>query len=555
MTRADRLQTVLDFHARTRHRLPDRYAASLGYLDWANQPDPFLRYEGTDRVALAEVAATAEPTLDALDRAPAAAPVPDGTRIAQLLYDALAISAWKQAGGSRWALRANPSSGNLHPTEAYLLLPAIDDIASEPALHHYSPLYHALELRRRLDPEVFAGWRASAGPNAFFVALSSIPWREAWKYGERAFRYCQHDVGHAVAARAYAAAAIGWTVSAVPAAEADLAALLGSDEPRGHEFELAEVLLAVAAGQLPRPLDRELAARLPDGPPLGRASALSDEHHDWPVVAEVAAASATDHLDGNPAVSKGADALPPAPVQIPTIAGAVPAREVFRRRRSAVAMDGRSRIGLAGFTRMLARTMPGRMPFDALPPAPPGVDLLLFVHRVDGIEPGLYLLLRGSGSEPDMRAAFDPSFDWQPCTTGVDGLTLLRLQRGDARELARLVSCHQEIASDGCFAVSMISPLRARLEECGAPAYRALHWEAGAIGQVLYLEAEAAGLRATGIGCFFDDAIGEILGTAEPHPWVPLYHFTVGGPVDDPRLQTLPSYFHLDKAGPERASR
>jgi nitroreductase len=210
-------------------------------------------------------------------------------------------------------------------------------------------------------------------------------------------------------------------------------------------------------------------------------------------------------------------------------------------------MDGRSRLDLAGFARMLTRTLPGRMPLSALPPAPPGVDLLLFVHRVDGLDQGLYLLPRGTDSDASMRKAFDPAFEWKVCATGVDGLNLMRLQRGDARELARLVSCHQEIASDGCFAVSMICPLQAALEARGAAAYRNLHWEAGAIGQVLYLEAEAAGLRATGIGCFFDDAIGEMLGTAAPHPYVPLYHFTVGGAVDDPRLQTLQPYHHLQK--------
>ena len=32
------------------------------------------------------------------------------------------------------------------------------------------------------------------------------------------------------------------------------------------------------------------------------------------------------------------------------------------------------------------------------------------------------------------------------------------------------------------------------------------------IGQVLYLEAEAAGIRATGIGCFFDDEMHALLG-------------------------------------------
>ena len=32
------------------------------------------------------------------------------------------------------------------------------------------------------------------------------------------------------------------------------------------------------------------------------------------------------------------------------------------------------------------------------------------------------------------------------------------------------------------------------------------------IGQVLYLEAEAVGVRTTGIGCFFDDPVHQAMG-------------------------------------------
>jgi hypothetical protein len=35
--------------------------------------------------------------------------------------------------------------------------------------------------------------------------------------------------------------------------------------------------------------------------------------------------------------------------------------------------------------------------------------------------------------------------------------------------------------------------------------YPRLFWETGVLGQVLYLEAHAVGISATGIGCFFDD--------------------------------------------------
>jgi len=36
----------------------------------------------------------------------------------------------------------------------------------------------------------------------------------------------------------------------------------------------------------------------------------------------------------------------------------------------------------------------------------------------------------------------------------------------------------------------------------------------------------------------------EVLGIRD-HAWQSLYHFAVGVPVDDPRLQTLPSYWYL----------
>ena len=100
---------------------------------------------------------------------------------------------------------------------------------------------------------------------------------------------------------------------------------------------------------------------------------------------------------------------------------------------------------------------------------------------------------------------------------------------------------------DGAFAVAMLAELEPAIAQYGASFYRRLHWEAGAIGQVLYLEAEAAGVRATGIGCFFDDVLHELLGL-DGRTLAMLYGFTVGGPLDDPRIRTAPPYAHLDRA-------
>ena len=87
----------------------------------------------------------------------------------------------------------------------------------------------------------------------------------------------------------------------------------------------------------------------------------------------------------------------------------------------------------------------------------------------------------------------------------------------------------------------MVAEYEGPLRRYGPWFYPRLYWEAGVIGQVLYLEAEAQGIRSTGIGCYFDDQMHDVLGLKD-HVYQDLYHFTVGGPVEDTRLRTLPPY-------------
>lgn len=63
----------------------------------------------------------------------------------------------------------------------------------------------------------------------------------------------------------------------------------------------------------------------------------------------------------------------------------------------------------------------------------------------------------------------------------------------------------QDIASDGCFSLGMVAHFEPTLRGKGVWMYPRLFWETGVLGQVLYLEAHAVGISATGIGCFFDD--------------------------------------------------
>ena len=129
-----------------------------------------------------------------------------------------------------WALRSNPSSGNLHPTEGYLVLPQIDGLDLSPGLYHYAPKEHGLEFRAEFSAEQVALLLAPFPPGAFLFGLTSVHWREAWKYGERAFRYCNHDVGHAIGSARIAAATLGWNMALLDGvAQNTVAMLLGTD--------------------------------------------------------------------------------------------------------------------------------------------------------------------------------------------------------------------------------------------------------------------------------------------------------------------------------------
>ena len=215
---------------------------------------------------------------------------------------------------------------------------------------------------------------------------------------------------------------------------------------------------------------------------------------------------------------------------------------------SLLACDGRTSIAAGTFYRMLARVMP-RVELEPLRrPVPwdavawnPTIHLALFVHRVDGLEPGLYLLVRDPAKVDTLKGALPGHRVWVTPPGCPADLPLQWLESGDARRLATQLSCFQDIAGDGAFSLGMIAEYQQSLFTHGAWFYRRLFWEAGLIGQALYLEAEAAGLRATGIGCFFDDPVHQVLGI-EGLAFQSLYHFTVGGPVDDPRLTTLAPY-------------
>ena len=598
----DPVDRVIHYHIRTKHHY-NRYARSLGFLDWVNQPDPFRRFKGAELIPLPLLRPEEEPVSPgyAAMYEHGAVPVQAVTMrtLSRFFELALALSAWKKAGQSEWALRSNPSSGNLHPTEGYVVMPQIGGLDLTPGLYHYAPKEHGLERRADFPIDQLAQLLGPFPAGAFLFGLTSVHWREAWKYGERAFRYCNHDIGHAIGTARIAAATLGWSMMLLEGmdqhtvalllgtdrtadfaeAEAEhpdcLAVIWGEDvnrqpslvnrsestiavrgeglEGRRHE-EVSGKTLGVKGGEcaeIPLFLDVAMVKEVTGGTWHGRANLLSREHGvHWDVIDTVAEASWKFSTD-NRLIALPSSSVTPHSFPL-TVHGPL-AGQIIRQRRSAVAYDGKTSITATAFFQMLQRVMPlaDRMPLDRpMPwdawPYDPAIHLLLFVHRVDGVRPGVYVLIRDQRKLSCLQQSLNQDLAWVPVPGCPEGLPLYWLLEGDARGLAVQVSCRQDIAGDSAFSLGMLAEFEGWVRERGAWCYPRLFWEAGLLGQVLYLEAEAAGVRATGIGCFFDDPVHEIL-AVKGLSLQSLYHFTIGGPVEDRRLQMLPPYEHVKR--------
>jgi SagB-type dehydrogenase family enzyme len=501
-------QRLFAYHQATKHTYHS-VRTNARYLDWHNQPDPFRTYEGIPVIALppdpsfsstgtfaAMAALAAEKKLRAGDAPDRRETKLDLTWLSRFLCHSMAVSAWKKVPGTgaRYSLRVNPSSGNLHPTETYVALRAFAGI--DDGLYHYRADRHVLELRSRGDwtqhlaRALDISW---ASESSLIVGLTSIFWREAWKYGDRTYRYCCHDLGHALMSALLAARALEMPGGAVAHfSDLRLARALGLAE--SDEAPMAFLVFPAQNSSIGFPA-------APEQPVEGIPNELSREEVRYGLVLGFHAATVLpDPAGPPPRVSTANPTLAGGPVQCSNPPRDVSLGVTVRRRRSALDFDARTPPmdrdeveQLLDFaTRDWRADWRGNFGGDSAP-SDSGADLVvlyLYIHRVRDCEPGVYHWDQGNRKlEP--------------------------LHRGNVQRVAAFLSLEQALAGNSCFTVSMIADLDEASSVFGNRGYRYVYFEAGAIGQRLYVGAEALGWNATGIGAFYDDDVHRYLGFLE----------------------------------------
>ena len=458
------------------------------YLDWANRPLPFKVFPKIEPLPLPrEVPQTGVAALSSISEPlpPSRADsIPDLQDLARILYYSAGITKHRKSSGGEIYFRAAACTGALYEIELYVVtgdLPGLDA-----GVYHFNPADVSLGVLRKGDfrgnlTQATAAEPAVAGAPMTIICTGTY-WRNAWKYQARTYRHFGWDNGTLLANMLAVSAASGLPAEIVLGfVDAEVNRLLDLDTHR-------EVSLCLV------PIGHRSESSLPtprETPALGLETIPPSQREvEYPAMLEMHDASS---LESGEEVAQWRG-------KQPVVASSTPAGEevqlqrwreeeqpkdsieqVILRRGSTRTFDKTASITLAQLSTILDCATRG-LAADFLEPRGTQLnDLYLIVHSVEGLIPGAYFFRRG------------PS-------------TLKLLKEGKFRAEAHHLGLEQDLPADACVDIFFLANLERTLERYGNRGYRAVQFEAGAIGGRMYLAAYARGLGATGL-TFFDDDV------------------------------------------------
>ncbi|MFN2502785.1 MAG: SagB/ThcOx family dehydrogenase [Acidimicrobiales bacterium] len=418
-------------------------------MDPARKPPQSKAYPGLDVIALPRQLGTAE----------VGRPL-DLELLSRLLFLSAGVVRVLDtpAFGELW-FRAAGSAGNLAPLELYVFTGELPGLAA--GLYHYQPREHGLVALRPLLPETQPG-----------LVVTGIPWRTAWKYGERGYRHLWWDAGTMLAQTLALAEESGLPARVeLGFLDEQVARLVGAVAP--HELGLAVVALGEGTA-LPDAPDRDV--------PRGH---LADEPLEFPLISDTHRAAALTHeadVDRWCAAAASFEGGRPAPPSSFSV-GAL--ENVIRRRGSTRRFDPSHAAPRKLLSDALAWAS-GAVPADFVAPGRTLLEHHVAVHSVEGLQPGTYRF-------------------------GADGLHLQKA--GDFRSIVGHLCLDQPLGGSGAYTVFHCADLGAITAVLGDRGYRAAQLEGGIVEGRLHLAAYALGFGATGI-TFYDDEVSRFFDIA-----------------------------------------
>ncbi len=459
---------------------------NAGGLDWDAKPPCFKEYPAVTAISLPEPDLSPckiDQTADSSAVCPGfkTSTVLNPDELSAILFVAYGITSRLSLPQREYLLRAAPSAGALYPTNVYIYAHRVADL--KVGLYYYDPRDHTLRQVSsdsaeisHLPETVAAGGFIEQAP--LTIILTTSFYRCAWKYKERAYRYCCLDIGHVAENARLAASAFDFGSTCIARFEDGFVNRL-LDLEEGEEG----TMLFMPIGQIDEAASRRNEVHFQPAPTEldGKSSPLILLMHGHAYLSRADNKSFIEQQRKEIEAKVHKDGLENTvilPNSLPNDKEGLLA--AVKRRRSTRNWDTAS-LSLAALAKRLhhARSHKGMEGCDA-------IDLYVIAHDVEGLPPGVYV------------------YD--------DQSNLLQLTKAGEIRAATYAAClfQDVVGNAAAIAVIVVDPSRIP-EADGERAYRYSAMEAGAIGERIYLSCEADDLGACGVAAFFDDEMLDIL--------------------------------------------
>ena len=194
------IKYALVYHQETKHS-PTSIRLSNHYLDWDNKPNPFKFYTNIPSIPLP--VGFPLPNLNGItmketDQVSSSENNKINTELlSSILFFSSGITRQIKFPHGRYFMRAAPATGALYPIELYIVSENVNGLQA--GVYHFCPGLFTLTKLRDGDYRQLLSEAAGSDPaiknSPFTIVLTSIAWRNAWKYQARSYRHWFWDSG------------------------------------------------------------------------------------------------------------------------------------------------------------------------------------------------------------------------------------------------------------------------------------------------------------------------------------------------------------------------
>lgn len=486
------IDEALRYHESTKHSEVS-IRISHHHLDWTNKPRAFKVYAKVSSTALPHD--FPHPRLGALASvtgvgSPNRATSVNIETLAELLFFTGGITREMKFPGGAYYMRAAPATGALYPIELYIVCQGIEGLGA--GIYHFGPGDFSLtELRKsdyRAELSLASGRNEEIATSPLTIAMTSLAWRNAWKYQARSYRHWFWDSGVMAANLLATAVSAGLPAKLVMSFDdAKVNLLLGLEEGKEATVALAPIGTGLAAP--PREQTRSQSKLNLETVPL------SARELQYPEVWRVHASSSLGEREASDWIEAGlayhgktiSSGVSQYRLQLSCVEGVEDTLEEAILRRGSTRRFATKSISFSALSAILYSSSRG-VPFDFLGGKESLLGIYLIVNAVEGLPSGAYF--------------FDRERD-----------AIEQLKVGSFRKSSGYLCLEQPLFSDASVVIFLMADLQTILKHLGNRGYRAAQFEAGVVLGKIYLSAYAQRLGASG-STFYDDAVTDFV---SPH--------------------------------------